>query len=67
MTYPEIKTLFIQKGISSKKLAKQIGVSPVTLSIVLTGRQRSSRIQKAIAKALKVPYKILWGSVRPII
>ncbi len=60
MTYPEIKSLLALKGIKSVEIARRAGVKPQTVSTVLTGRQRSRRVEMTIAKALRMPYKKLY-------
>lgn len=56
----KVKSLMVLKGIKNVDIARKLGLSPVTVSIVLTGRRKSRRIQKAIAEALGVNYEKLW-------
>lgn len=58
----KVKSLMVLKGIKSIDIARQLGVSRVTVSIVLTGKGKSQRIQKAIADALCMQYEKLWSN-----
>lgn len=51
------------KGIKGVDIARQLGVSRVTVSVVITGKGKSRRIQKAIADALGVKYESLWSNL----
>jgi len=57
----KIKALLIENGIKHKEIARMASVNRVTVSVVLSGKGTSRNIQKTIAKALKMPYKRLWG------
>lgn len=58
----KVKSLMVLKGIKMVDIARQIGVSRVTVSIVITGKGKSRRIQQAIAVALGEKYERLWPS-----
>lgn len=58
----KVKSLLVLKGIKMVDVAKQIGVSRVTVSIVITGKGKSRRIQQAIADMLGKSYEELWLS-----
>ena len=49
----KVKSLMVLKGIKSIDIARKLGVSHITVSIILTGKGKSRRIQKAIADALE--------------
>lgn len=57
----KVKALMVLNGIKAVDIAKRLGLSPVTVNIVLNGYGKSHRVQKAIADALKVTYEELWG------
>ena len=58
--YRKVKSLMALKGIKGVDIARQLGVSRVTVSIVITGKGKSMRIQRAIAAALNKKYEELW-------
>ena len=57
----KVKSLMALKGIKGVDVAAQLGVSRVTVSIVITGKGKSKRIQQAIADILGVSYGKLWN------
>lgn len=57
----EIKALMVLKGVKTIDIARHEGVTRTWVSLVLNRHARSRRIRKAIAKALGVSYKDLWG------
>lgn len=57
----KIKALMILKGVKSIDIARKLGVSHVTVSVVLTGKGKSRRIQQAIADALGVSFHDIWS------
>ncbi len=62
MTLLKIKALLIENGIKVKDIAKKAHVSPVTVSIVLTGKGKSKNIQKTIARAIGMKYSDVWNN-----
>lgn len=58
---PKIKALMALREIKFKQIAENLGVSPVTVSVVLNGHSKSRRIQQAIADALELPIEELWA------
>lgn len=56
----KIKALLIENDIKIKDVAKKAGVSPTTVSIVLTGKGKSRPVQKIIANMVHRPYEALW-------
>ena len=56
----KIKSLMALYGIKGTDIAKKLGLSRVTISIVITGKGKSRRVQKAIALALDMPVEELW-------
>lgn len=55
------KALLIQNTIKQKDIAKECDVSPGCVSGVINGYYQSKRIQQAIADALKMPFRKVWG------
>lgn len=60
MTYPEIKSLLVLKGIKSCDIAKAAGCSKAMVSHVISGQRQSGRIRKIIARRLGKPVNVLW-------
>ena len=55
MTPREIRAELILRGINQRQIAAQLGVSESIISHVISGRRRSDRIRRAIARALGKP------------
>ena len=58
----EIKSRLILRGIKIVDVARTAGVSPTTVSIVLSRKGKSKRIQKALARAIETSYKEVWNN-----
>lgn len=56
----KVKALMILNGIKGVDIARELRVSPTTVYVVLSGKGKSARIQKAIAEALGMNVKDLW-------
>lgn len=56
----EIKALMMLKGVTNASIAATESVSRTWVSLVLTGKRRSSRIRTAIATAVGVPVTTIW-------
>lgn len=56
----EIRGLMKAKKLTNRAIAEQLGVQPVTVSVVINGHQPSKRIQEAVAKALDKSIDELW-------
>lgn len=56
----KVKALMVLNGIKGVDIAKKLKVSPVTVYIVISGKGKSRRIQKAIADALGMSFEDLW-------
>jgi predicted transcriptional regulator len=50
-----IKAKLVERGISQRSIARELGVTPAAIYQVISGKSRSTRIEKAIAKAAQVP------------
>lgn len=57
----KIRALLVEHEIRVKEIARRANVSPVTVSIILTGKGKSKNIQRTISTALRVSYEVLWG------
>jgi DNA-binding Xre family transcriptional regulator len=57
----KVKSLMVLKGIKGTDIARQLGLSRVTVSVVITGKGKSRRIQQAIADTLGVSFDDLWS------
>lgn len=56
----KVKSLMVLKGISGVEIARRLGLSPVTIYIVVSGRGKSRRVQQTIADALGMSFAELW-------
>ncbi len=56
----KIKALMVLKGVTGVDIARKLGISRVTVAVVLNGHGKSRRVQKAIADALERPVSELW-------
>lgn len=54
------KILMLRKGITQAEIARRLGVSGPTVSLVVSGRMRSRRVEQEIAESLGLPREILW-------
>ncbi len=53
MTPFEIKVALMKEGVSMRSIARRIGVSANSVSLVVNKRMSSRRIMEAIAKSIK--------------
>lgn len=58
------KILMLRKGITQAEIARRLGVSGATVSLVVSGRMRSRRVEQAISEALGLPRELLWPDRR---
>ena len=58
-----IQYLLKCQGKKQKDVAAKLGVDKSTVSQVINGRRRSRRIEKALARILGVPRKVLFPEV----
>lgn len=56
----KVRALMVLNGIKGVDIARKLKISPTTVYVVLTGKGKSRRIQKAIAEALGMPFGELW-------
>ncbi|WKZ32959.1 MAG: transcriptional regulator [Thermodesulfobacteriota bacterium] len=56
----KVKALMVLNNIKGVDIAKKLGVSPTTVYVVLSGKGKSRRIQKAVAEALDMTVEDLW-------
>jgi lambda repressor-like predicted transcriptional regulator len=57
----KIRVLMMKRGISGAEIARQLGVTRVTVNEVINLRWKSSRVRQGIAEALCVAYEDIWG------
>lgn len=55
-----IKSRLRLAGSSLAKVAKELGLSPTTVTIVSQGMRRSRRVESAISAKLGIPAATLW-------
>jgi transcriptional regulator with XRE-family HTH domain len=56
----KVKRLLRQAGIKQKDIAKQLGISPQQVSMVVHGKRPQHSVVKAIAEAVNRPVADLW-------
>lgn len=61
MTSREIRASLILNGVKCVDIAKQLGVQKPAVTLIITRKQKSRRIQEAIAKAINKPFEEVWG------
>jgi|GEM_PF-3490116 len=62
-SYPEkeIKKRLIDRELTQKDVARQIGVTPQTISFVIKQKRTSRRVAEAICRLLELDYTRLFG------
>ncbi|MFQ5779148.1 MAG: transcriptional regulator [Nitrospiria bacterium] len=50
----------LRRGITQARIARELGVSGATVSLVVGGRMKSRRVEEAIADALGISRAVLW-------
>lgn len=63
--HARIKSALALRGATLSSIARELGVSPGTVSIVSRGFRRSRRIERAIADALTTTPAVLWPDRYP--
>lgn len=58
----QIRARLLEKDISLVEIARKLHVSPITISIVITRRGCSRRIQEYIAELLGMKFKQVWNN-----
>jgi len=61
----QIRAQLIDNGCRPSELAKQLGVSDASVSLVISGKSKSARIADAIAQELGLDKRDLWPSLYP--
>lgn len=61
LTPNQIRARLIEQGITLAELGRRIGVKRVTVSVIVGKHGKSKRIQAAIAKAIGMAYREVWG------
>lgn len=56
----KIKAEMALRGITGRRLAREIGVTETWVSLVIHGKRKSDRVRRAIAKALNARVEDLW-------
>lgn len=57
----KIKAQMVLKGVSQREICRTLHVAPATVSLIVSGKKKSRRIRRAIAKALGASYESLWN------
>jgi lambda repressor-like predicted transcriptional regulator len=63
----DIKATIRKKGLTQERIARQIGVTPMTVSEVINKRLVSDRVMRGIAAALGKDHRVLfsWYYLKP--
>lgn len=56
----EIRAALLMADTSQISIAKSVGVKPASVSLVISGRMRSRRIEQAISQATGIPLETLF-------
>ena len=56
----KIKSMLVERGIYQSDIARDLNVSGALVSKVVSGKDRSRRVQEKIANVLGLPYEKLW-------
>ena len=54
MERKEIMSLLVRRGITVTSIARKMGISQPAVSATISGRENNKRIQKAVARAIKM-------------
>lgn len=57
----KVKVLMVKKQVTGAEIAQKAGVDRSAIYHVIAGRSKSKRLRKAIAHALNLSYKEVWG------
>ena len=57
----QIKARLVERGISQTSVARKLGISNITVSVVIGGYGKSMRIMKYLAEILEMPFNEVWG------
>lgn len=58
--HERVKGALHLRGVSLADIARQLGVTPTTVTVVSKGHRRSRRIENAIAQALGLSPRTVW-------
>lgn len=60
MTPTDLKIILMKEGITQADIARDIGVKPSVVSCVVNGKERSKRVETAIAKLINKNRAEVW-------
>ena len=60
ITSVDLKNMFLKKGITQAQIAKDLGVSRAFVCLVVSGKNRSRRVEKAIAELINMSPADIW-------
>ncbi len=60
MNPADIQTALKEKGLTQAAIARQMGVSEMTVSRIVRGTESSRRVAQAISEAIGIPMDTLW-------
>lgn len=56
----KIKAMMVLQGVKQADICRELNVKPSTVSLIVSGKKKSSRVRKAIAVALGKRVEDLW-------
>lgn len=62
----EVRSIMVRKGVLNREIAKKLGVSEAAVSMVVSKKRVSRRIQQAVADALNKKFSQLWTNQVPL-
>ncbi len=65
MTPLEIKVALLKEGVSMRAIARKLGVSVNSVSLVINRRMVSGRIMSEVARTIKMDSSIVFAERRP--
>lgn len=65
MTPQDIKKTLIDRNLAAAEIARDLGLSRQAVNAVIHWRRRTPWVRRGIAKALGIPYVLVWGEEDP--
>ena len=65
MTPTDLRILLLRTGKSQAQIARELGLSRNSVNQVVLGQRSTPRIRRAIAEAVSLSYRGVWGADDP--
>jgi len=59
--YRNIRREMFSRGVTVRSIAHRVGIKPPTVTLVAQNKRVSRRVRVALARAIGMTYKELWG------